>query len=651
MLRAAWLILCCPLAPSPTTAAEIAEGVAEEIRFLREETVTTPLRQAVSISQSPSNVYILTDEDIRHSGATDLPTVLRRIPGMEVMQMNGADYNVSARGDNQVFANKMLVLVDGRSIYVDVQGSVFWKTIPVTLPEIKRIEVVKGPIESLYGFNAFDGVINIITKSPEEMKGTTLQFGGGELGTISSAAVHAGKQGNLGYRLSVGEDQNQQWKNRDALAFRTYKLNAHTEYALPADARLSLSGGIVDANRFQGPVTDRAVLNGKFTDSYVNTMYERGNFLIRAWWRQFDTSADFFTHPGLAPFVTIRDKYGNPSASFTNNTYNVEAQHALEFGSSNRLTYGVNYRHNSLSSSIINAFSREDRLGFYVQDEWRATERLTFVGGLRYDLHTEITPTVSPRAAVLYRVAEDHTLRASVSVAYRPPTLLESHLDTRPTVTTPLGTLTTQGLANPNLQPEQIISYEAGYQGWYFKHRLRLRADLFFNHITDLISVSNPTATTAFNTNGGEGDIYGGEVGAEFSLASWLTGFANYSYQEIGQNFSARSQRGAPRFKYNLGLRGEWTNGLNSEVTFHHYGSAVYGLDPTFTTLAPFGAVRPDPRVGSYNLLNLRIGYLFWRDKAEVAFAAYNALNDKHLEHPLGEVIGSRVMGWLTLRL
>src|SRR5207244_13402246 len=109
-----------------------------------------------------------------------------------VMQMSGADFNVSARGDNQTAANKMLVLVDGRSIYVDVQATVFWKAIPVTLPEIKRIEVLIGPASVLYGFNAFDGIINIITKSPEEMKGTTLQFGGGACGKISSADIHDG---------------------------------------------------------------------------------------------------------------------------------------------------------------------------------------------------------------------------------------------------------------------------------------------------------------------------------------------------------------------------------------------------------------------------------------------------------------------------
>ena len=93
-------------------------------------------------------------------------------------------------------------MVDGRSIYIDTQGTVLWKLLPVTLPEIKRIEVLKGPAAAVYGFNAFDGIINIITKSPEEIKGTTLQFGGGNFGTITASAIHAGTAGKLGYRLS-----------------------------------------------------------------------------------------------------------------------------------------------------------------------------------------------------------------------------------------------------------------------------------------------------------------------------------------------------------------------------------------------------------------------------------------------------------------
>src|SRR5512145_1803059 len=119
--------------PAPPAAMEPKPEVAltEELELIKEEeTVSIASRYEQPISQAPSNVYVITDEDIRQSGATDLPTVLRRIPGLEVMQVTGADFNVSVRGDNQLNANKLLVMVDGRSIYVDVQGGVFWKLLP-----------------------------------------------------------------------------------------------------------------------------------------------------------------------------------------------------------------------------------------------------------------------------------------------------------------------------------------------------------------------------------------------------------------------------------------------------------------------------------------------------------------------------------------
>lgn len=663
-------------APLPGYTEELStpsdQALIQELQLIKEEeTVSIASRYEQPISQAPANVYVITDEDIRQSGATDLPTVLRQIPGLEVMQMSGADFNVSARGNNQPFANKMLVLVDGRSIYLDVQATVFWKAIPVTLPEIKRIEVLKGPASSIYGFNAFDGIINIITKSPEEMKGTTLQFGGGELGTISSAAIHANKIGDFGYRLSIGRDQNQQWRNRAALAFRSSKLNVQTEYALPSDATLLVSGGFVDVNRYDGQIGEIVSPSDRPSLGYANVAYERTNFFLRGWWSGYWDTTAVTTNPLIAHFIRVTDRNGSSVQPFMSNTYNLEAQHALEFGTSNRLTYGVNYRHNSLSSSATDVFSREDRLGLYLQDEWRATQALTLVAGLRYDFDTFINPTVSPRVALIYQASPEHTFRVSASVAYRPPTLFETHADQRAVTTVPTGlppplppTFTTTAAVQgaTNLDPEQIISYEAGYQGWFLKHRLRLRADLFFNHISDLITARNLSSTTAsFVNDRGQADIYGGEAGVEFLATRWLTGFANYSYQEIGQSFAGTARRGAPRFKYNVGLRGDWDNGWSGEAALYHVGAANYPVAQTFTTLAArptSGVLAPAERVGSYNLLNLRTGYKFWHQKAEagymrdaeVAISAFNALNDTHKEHPLGDTIGSRVMGWLTVR-
>ena len=140
-----------------------------------------------------------------------------------------------------------------------------------------------------------------------------------------------------------------------------------------------------------------------------------------------------------------------------------------------------------------------------------------------------------------------------------------------------------------------------------------------------------------------------------------MRGFANYAYEQIGQSFTDTTRRGAPRSKINAGVRGEWDNGLNGEVAYHYVGGATYPIAGSFTAVSPFfppGVTVPDTRVGSYNLLNIRVAYKFWQEKAEagymrdaeVALSAYNSLNDTHKEHPLGDTIGSRVMGWLTVR-
>ncbi len=630
----------------------------QELELLKEEeTVSIATRYEQPISQAPSNIYVITDEDIRHSGATDIPTVLRRVPGLDIMQVTGADFNVSAKGDNQLFANKILVMVDGRSVYIDGQGLVFWKALPVTLPEIKRIEVLKGPASVVYGFNAFDGVINIITKSAQELKGTTVQFGGGELGTISSAAIHAGTAGKLDYRLSIGRDQNQQWRNNDALAFRSTKVNVQSQYNFSAEASLRVAGGFIDTNRFDGPVSNLQIPLTQFNQSYSDVHYQFRNFTVRGWWQGNDIPVESATHPLLSRFVRQTNAIGGSNVSSTTNTYNVEAQHSLELGSANRLSYALNYRYNTVDGSAVSESGREDRLGFHLQDEWKTLPSATLLAGVRYDLHTRITGTWSPRIALIYNLTPEHTFRVSGSVAYRPPTLFESSLDLRILPTVPPLFAPIPLFGSQKLTPEQVISYEAGYQGWWLKHRLRTRLDLFFNHLSDLINFQTMgNARTLVNS--GEADIYGSEAGLEFLATRWLSGFANVSYHKIGQTFTGVARRGGPDWKANVGVRGDWDNGLNAEIVANYVASATHPLIDFFTALAPVLPTTTSPTVESFTLLNFRGGYRFWQQKAaagymrdaEVAVSVFNALNHEHREHPLGDIIGRRVMGWLTLR-
>jgi iron complex outermembrane receptor protein len=659
--------------PGKETSAEPQISKSEELELIKEEeNVSIATRHEQPISQAPSNVYVITDDDIRHSGAIDLPTVLRRIPGIDVMQTTAADFDVGVRGDNQLQANKLLVLVDGRSIYFDMQGQVWWKSIPVTLPEIKRIEVLKGPASVLYGFNAFDGVINIITKSPEEMRGTTLQFGGGEYGTITSAAIQAGTYNNWGYRFSLGRDQTNQWRDRDALAFRDHKFNGMIDYKFPDSSKLTFTGGLIDTNRFDGQVNTFLQNASTIVNGHAGVLYERTNMFLRAWWQGWNHDQANNVFPSIARFISVVSRDGDPTVHTRQDSYNVEGQHGLELPANHRFTYGFNYRHNTGSSNFITQFTREDRLGFYVQDEWHPLQPLTVVAGLRMDMDTFISPTYSPRGAIVYKVTDDQTIRLAGSVAYRPPTMFETVADSRSRVFfpgippfVPASVIPGVLQGSDNLNPEKIISFELGYQGWFAKHRLRIRGDIFFNHISDLITsirVSTVPSVLRFVNSGGAADIHGLEVGAEYQATTWLSGFVNYTYQQIAQTIAVNDvRRGAPAHKINTGLRGEWTNGLSGEAGLFYVSGADYPISATFSQFSVFpfnGPPAPNSHVDSYTLLNLRGAYRFWQQKAaagylreaEVAVSAFNALNDKHKEHPLGDTIGSRVLGWLTVR-
>ncbi|HMS82272.1 MAG TPA: TonB-dependent receptor [Nitrospira sp.] len=648
----------------PRASSSTEQQLQEETLYLKEETVSIASRYEQPISKAPSDVYVITDEDIRNSGATDIPTLLRHVPGMEVMQTNAVDFNVSVRGNNQLAANKLLVLVDGRSIYIDQAGLTLWKQLPVALIEIKRIEVLKGPASAVYGFNAFDGVVNIITKSPEEMKGTTLQVAGGEVGTLLTNAVQAGTLGNWGYRISGGHEQSQQWADRNAPALNGQRIGGVAEYHLSDDGKIRTEAGVSRSNPYNGFMNATSTGNVNFSQAYALASYEQGGLLVRGWWNGHFSETSTRIHPPLLPLLTITDRFGHMAKEHSLNTYDFETRYRFTPVEALWVNIGADYRRIIHSSNLLGTRATEDRLGLYAQGEWRALPSLEINASLRYDLDTSITPALSPRGALVYHINPNHALRLSGSVAYRPPTTTEVGLNILTPFTLPGSPpINTVVLGSTDINPEYITSYELGYQGWWWEHRLRTRVTGFFNHIADLITFRNPTSNPLNPVrpmNGGIADVYGGEVGTEFLATSWLSGFANYAYQEIGQTSQGFSRRGFPHHKVNVGLRLNW-NPFRGEILYHHVGAASYPLADAFTSLAPFfpaGTLLPTEDVRSYNLLNFRLGYLLWRQQtgdhiqeAELAISVFNALNDTHREHPLGDLLGTRVMGWLTVKL
>lgn len=649
---------------TPRTSSATEQQIHNEALYLEEETVSIASRYEQPISKAPSDVYVITDDDIRNSGATDIPTLLRQVPGMEVMQTNAADFNVSVRGNNQLATNKLLVLIDGRSIYVDQAGIIFWKQLPIALTEIKKIEVLKGPASAVYGFNAFDGVVNIITKSPEELRGTTLQVAGGELGTLLTNAIHAGTAGNWGYRLSAGHEQTQRWSDRHAPALNGQRVGGMAEYHLPGDGTIRTEAGLARSAPYNGILNSISTGDNALSQTYALVSYEQSGLLVRGWWNGLFSDATSRMHPLLLPLLGLTDRFGRTDQEYSLNTYDIETRYRCRPMETLSVTVGANYRHIISSSTMLDNRASENRLGLYAQGDWQVWPSLELSTGLRYDLDTFINPTLSPRGALVYHVTSNHAIRLSGSIAYRPPTTNEVSLSALNPIMLPGSSpLVALIQGSSDVSPEHIASYEFGYQGWWWGHRLKTRITGFYNHISNLIVFRNTTGNllnAARPMNGGVADVYGGEVGVEILVTAWLSGFANYAYQEVEQTSSGFSRRGFPHHKINLGLRANWDR-IHGELLYHHVGDASYPLADAFTNLArffPAGTVLPQEAVARYNLLNLRLGYLIWQQQAgdhlrevEVAISVFNALNDNHREHPLGDLLGTRVMGWVTLKL
>ncbi|MCS6902523.1 MAG: TonB-dependent receptor plug domain-containing protein, partial [Polyangiaceae bacterium] len=243
-----------PTAPTPP---EESLTIAERKEDVFEEQVVTASRAAQSPLDAPNSTSIITEQDIRLSGITKIQELLRRLAGVDVAVMTGGDTEVSIRGYNSRLSNKTLVLIDYRSVYVDLLGATFWETLPIDVEQIERIEVVRGAGSALYGANAFAGVINIITKKPGE-GGNKVRAGYGTYGNAFGSATVSRRQGDFAYRVSAGYTRETKWSRdlrpgrvdtktqipNQALGAENARFDIQTSRRLGRETELTIGGGV-----------------------------------------------------------------------------------------------------------------------------------------------------------------------------------------------------------------------------------------------------------------------------------------------------------------------------------------------------------------------------------------------------------------------
>jgi iron complex outermembrane receptor protein len=463
--------------------------------------ITSVSKRPEPLSQAPSAVYVITSDDIDRSGVTSLAEALRLAPNHEVARVNSQTYNISSRGMNSVNAsNKLLVLVDGRSVYTPLFSSVFWDQQDLMLADVDRIEVISGPGGTLWGSNAMNGVINVITKSSADTQGGLVDAKVGDF-TRRGEGRYGGKIGDVGtyrvYGLGFGEGSTRSPNGSSAMdSWRGKQGGFRTDLATLGNA-FTFQGDIYE-NLIDDPGGRRS--GGNVLGRWTKTL-ATGSLTVQAYYDQQDRISEVDTG---GSFERTR-------------TFDIEAEHLMNLGA-HRIVWGAGQRNwNDRFTNTANPFvlmPPSENLSItnvFAQDTVAVSNAVKVTVGSKFEYSTFSGWQVMPNVRAGWRVSDDHFVWAAISRAVRPPSRLERDLSA-PGIVNP----------SPDFVAEKLVAYEAGWRGQWSR-RVSLSASLFYNDYDDL-RTTKPNPATMFPVtfgNGWEGHTYGADLWGSMSPASW----------------------------------------------------------------------------------------------------------------------------------
>lgn len=411
------LALAAALTQVPVRAAgpSLQDLVDLSLEQLAAIEVTSVSRRAQPLSEAAASIFVITADDIRRSGATSLPEALRLAPNLQVARNSASGYAISARGFNNAIGNKLLVLIDGRTVYTPLFSGVFWDAQDVMLEDVERIEVISGPGATLWGANAVNGVINVITRPAADTQGSLLALGGGNL-ERGGAARHGGKIGDQGhFRLYGRVFERDNTRRADGTPVRDAWDRAQTGFRADwgdARERFTLQG---DA------------YHGDLEQSQPRNIRINGFNLLGRWNRQLRDGSGlrlqaYFDH-------TERDQPGTFREEL--DVVDIELQHALPATGAHRLMWGGGYRHardrvdNSAALAFLPADRDLDWANLFLQDEIELRRDLTLTAGLKMEHNTYTGVEWLPGVRVAWRAAENRLLWGAISRAVRAPSRID----------------------------------------------------------------------------------------------------------------------------------------------------------------------------------------------------------------------------------
>lgn len=588
--------------PESISAADLSQMTLEELTNIEISSVS---KKPELLGDAPAAIYVITQEDIRRSGATSIPEILRLAPNLQVARVDSSQYAITARGFNNTTANKLLVLIDGRSVYTPLYSGVFWDAQDVLIESIERIEVISGPGGTLWGANAVNGVINIITEKSSVSQGGLVNVGagnaengasmryGGKLGEDATYLIYGKKFNRANTIRANGTKVPDAW-HQGQLGFRMDRTGSGDALMLRGDAY----AGSID----QAIYDDKKISGGNLVARWSRALQDGASLQIQA----------YYDH-------TRRIYPGTFGESL--DTYDVDVQHGFRWDANHDIVWGGGYRHSrdAVTNSALLAFLPADKnltlANIFTQDDITLADHLKLTVGVRLERNNYTGLENQPNVRLAWKPSDQVLWWSSIARAVRTPSRIDRELFS------PGSAPHTTLAGGPGFQSEKLTAYEIGYRVQP-SAQASFSISTFYN-IYDKLRSLEPTggAPPYVLSNMMEGNTYGIETWGSYGISEWWQLTAGYTFLKkdlrlkagSGDTTSLKSVDTDPRHQFSLRSMMNLAHDLNLDFSLRSIGSLPGTVVPSYVALD---------------------GHLDWKisRNMEISASGFNLLNKRHPE-------------------
>jgi len=527
------VILVLSGSASDLKSAELNEDFFDmSLEQLSDINITSVAKKPQKLSLAAASIFVLSQEDIKRSGVTTIPDALRMVPGVQVAKLDANKWAISIRGFNDIFSNKLLVLVDGRSVYSPFFGGAYWDTVDTILDDIERIEVIKGPGGTLWGANAVNGVINIITKHAKDSSGLlinalvgneeqgqlNLRYGG-EINKDTQYRVYA-----KGFEKDEAKDGVDDWR-QGRLGFRV-----DSEIALKD--KITLQGDIYAGEEGERATSD--ITTAPFGTYASKTDVVGANILFR-WQRNLSENSDFILQTYYD--YTEREHF---YVKDQRETVDIDFQHRFQIFKQQEIIWGLGFRYigDEISKGALMSLSPQQRsdqiYSGFVQDEISLIdEQLILTLGAKVEHNSYTGFEYQPSARLLWKPFDQHSFWGAISRAVKVPNRMEQDAAIQRTMASP--TLAVNIYGSKDMDAEELIAYEIGYR--FLGKQFTFDSSFYYNEYDNLRSLEQGGSTSSVVPlvvdNQLFGEVYGVELAASWQVNNFWRLNAGYSYTQM----------------------------------------------------------------------------------------------------------------------